>query len=45
MVENLLKVFKVLEKAMIIAMIALVFVTLFLITNTIKITIFSRKEK
>ena len=40
MVENLLKVFKVLEKAMIIAMIALVFVTLFLITNTIKITIF-----
>lgn len=45
MVENLLKVFKVLEKAMIIAMIALVFVTLFLITNTIKITIFSRKRE
>ncbi len=45
MVENLLSVFKVLEKAMIIAMVALVFVTLFLITNTIKITIFSRKRE
>ena len=45
MVENLLKVIKVLEKAMIIAMMALVFVTLFLITNTIKITIFSRKRE
>lgn len=45
MVESLLKVFKVIEKAMIIAMAALVFVTLFLITNTIKITIFSRKRE
>lgn len=45
MVENLLSIFKVLEKAMIVAMIALVFVTLFLITNTIKITIFSRKRE
>ncbi len=45
MVESLLKVFKVLEKAMLVAMIALVFVTLFLITNTIKITIFSRKRE
>lgn len=45
MVENLLVVFKVVEKAMIIAMIALVLVTLFLITNTIKITIFSRKRE
>ena len=45
MVESLLSVFKVLEKAMIIAMIALVLVTLFLITNTIKITIFSRKRE
>ena len=43
MVESLIKVFKVVEKCMIIAMIALVLVTLFLITNTIKITIFSRK--
>lgn len=45
MVESLLTVFKVVEKAMIIAMIALVLVTLFLITNTIKITIFSRKRE
>ncbi len=45
MVESLLSVFKVLEKSMIIAMVALVFVTLFLITNTIKITIFSRKRE
>ena len=45
MVETLLKLFKVLEKGMIVAMIALVLVTLFLITNTIKITIFSRKRE
>lgn len=45
MVEDLLSVFNVLEKAMLIAMIALLFVTLFLITNTIKITIFSRRTE
>lgn len=45
MVERLLQVFKVVEKIMIIAVIALVLVTLFLITNTIKITIFSRKRE
>ena len=45
MVETLLTLFKVLEKGMIVAMIALVLVTLFLITNTIKITIFSRKRE
>ncbi len=45
MVESLLSVFNVLEKGMIIAMVALVLVTLFLITNTIKITIFSRKRE
>lgn len=44
-VENLLTVFSFVEKAMIVAMIALVFVTLFLIGNTIKITIFSRKRE
>lgn len=44
-VEELLTVFKVVEKGMIIAMIALVLVTLFLIGNTIKITIFSRKRE
>ena len=45
MIESLLTVFKAVEKGMLIAMIALVFVTLFLITNTIKITIFSRKKE
>ena len=44
-VDSLLSVFKVVEKGMIIAMIALVLVSLFLITNTIKITIFSRKRE
>ncbi len=45
MVEQLLGAFKVVEKIMIIAVVALVLVTLFLITNTIKITIFSRKRE
>ncbi len=45
MVESLLSIFKGVEKAMIIAMLALVLVALFLITNTIKITIFSRKRE
>ena len=45
MVEDILVMFTVLEKGMIVAMIALVLVTLFLITNTIKITIFSRKRE
>lgn len=45
MVEELLAVFKAVEKGMLIAMVALVLVTLFLITNTIKITIFSRKRE
>ena len=44
-VDSLFSVFKVVEKGMIIAMIALVLVSLFLITNTIKITIFSRKRE
>ena len=45
MVESLMTVFKFIEKAMIVAMIALLLVTLFLINNTIKITIFSRKRE
>ena len=45
MVESLMTVFKFVEKAMIVAMIALLLVTLFLINNTIKITIFSRKRE
>ena len=44
-VDSLLSAFKVVEKGMIVAMIALVLVSLFLITNTIKITIFSRKRE
>ena len=45
MVEELMTVFNFVEKAMIVAMVALLFVTLFLIGNTIKITIFSRKRE
>ena len=45
MVEELMAVFDVVEKAMVVAMVALIFVTLFLISNTIKITIFSRKRE
>lgn len=45
MVEDLLSVFDIVEKGLIIAMAALLLVTLFLITNTIKITIFSRKRE
>lgn len=45
MVESLMTVFKFIEKAMIVAMIALLLVTLFLINNTIRITIFSRKRE
>ena len=45
MVETLLSTFKGIERGMIIAMVALVLVTLFLISNTIKITIFSRKRE
>lgn len=45
MVESLLSVFDNIEKVMLIAMVALLIVTLFLIGNTIKITIFSRKRE
>lgn len=45
MVESLMTVFNVVEKGIVIAMIALLLVTLFLISNTIKITIFSRKRE
>ena len=43
MVDQLVTVFKVIEKVAIGAVIALVLMTLFLIVNTIKLTIFSRK--
>ena len=43
MAENLVAVFNVVEKVTIIIVIALVLVTAFLIGNTIKLTIFSRR--
>lgn len=45
MVNRLIKTFDLLEKGMIIAVISLVVVTVFLIINTIKLTIFSRKRE
>lgn len=45
MVEQLVSVFDSVKKASILTVIALVLVTAFLITNTIKITIFSRKRE
>ncbi len=45
MVESLLSVFKYVDKALIIAIVSLILVTAFLISNTIKLTIFSRKRE
>ena len=45
MVEQLIKVFKVIEKISIITVISLILVTAFLISNTIKITIFHEEQK
>lgn len=45
MVEDLLSTFSIIKKVMIVVVIALVFVTAFLISNTIKITIYSRKNE
>jgi cell division transport system permease protein len=45
MVENLVSAFDVIEKVTIIIVIALVLVTAFLISNTIKLTIFSRRSE
>ncbi len=44
-VEKLINVFDIIEKVTIIAAVALVVVTVFLIVNTIKLTIFSRKAE
>lgn len=44
-VDTIVSVFDVVEKATIIVVIALVFVTAFLITNTIKLTIYSRRNE
>lgn len=45
MVEELIGIFDVIKKVTIVAVIALIFVTAFLISNTIKITIYSRKNE
>lgn len=45
MVDQLITVFKVLQKVAIVAVVALVLMTMFLIVNTIKLTIFSRKRE
>lgn len=45
MVERLVSIFDVVKKVTIVAVVALVFVTAFLISNTIKITIYSRKNE
>ncbi len=45
MVESLLSTFKYVDKALIVTIISLVLVTAFLISNTIKLTIFSRKRE
>lgn len=45
MVEQLVTVFKAVQKAAIVAVVALVLMTMFLIVNTIKLTIFSRKRE
>lgn len=45
MVEQLVSVFDVIKKGSIVSVIALILVTAFLISNTIKITIFSRKKE
>jgi len=44
-VDTLVSVFDVVEKVTIVVVIALVFVTAFLITNTIKLTIYSRRNE
>ena len=45
MVEQLVTVFKAIQKVAIVAVVALVLMTMFLIVNTIKLTIFSRKRE
>ena len=44
-VDTIISVFDIVEKTTMIVVIALVFVTAFLITNTIKLTIYSRKNE
>jgi cell division transport system permease protein len=44
-VEQLLSIFSVVEKGLMVIVVLLIFVTAFLITNTIKLTIFSRRKE
>lgn len=44
-VEKVVSIFDIIKKVMIVAVVALIFVTAFLISNTIKITIYSRKNE
>lgn len=44
-IDTIVSVFDIVEKATVVIMIALVFVTAFLITNTIKLTIYSRRSE
>ena len=45
MIENMLSVFRIIEKGLIVLVVALIVVTAFLITNTIKLTIFARRRE
>jgi len=45
MVEDLISTFNIIKKVMLVVVIAFIFVTAFLISNTIKITIYSRKRE
>ena len=45
MVDSMVSIFNIIKKVLIVIVIGLVIVTAFLITNTIKITIFSRQEE
>ena len=44
-IDTIVSIFNVVEKVTIVILIALIFVTAFLITNTIKLTIYSRKHE
>ncbi len=45
MVEQLIKIFQIVEKVSVVVVVSLILVTAFLISNTIKITIFSRRTE
>lgn len=45
MIENIISIFNIVEKVVVVVVIALILVTAFLISNTIKLTIFSRRNE